>query len=330
MGFGKTKQNKTNNEHEDEMNSSSLFEDIVNATVLEFKKSVTTKLRDLNNFKVNIGGERKLYISYPIHRLVFGKAFGCEFTPKEGKYPFFEIKTLDRLTELFGSKSVLKMNSLGDLALATPVCYLEQLEDNYDKDLARGDLCIPIRQDGDDVHCFFPAGVDNDDKVQPLSSLLQYESSVVPERVQPGFTINIIKKKYVDYVSVASGHNLQEGDQLIVRGKSYDIIAISDDDASTSKVNSRNVIRVDRDFENSCTKQKLRFRKLPMVAGKIVVISCDHLRPHHRVQVVFKPNSGNDGNDHGVVEISFNNMIFNSSGILTQDRALSLAAAKSA
>ena len=85
-------------------------------------------------------------------------------------------------------------------------------DDGYGIKIARGDLCIPLKQDGDCVHCFFPAGVDNDDKIPPLSSLIQYESSVVPEMVQPGFTITIIKNKYVDYVSVASGHNLQEGD----------------------------------------------------------------------------------------------------------------------
>ena len=60
--------------------------------------------------------------------------------------------------------------------------------------------------------------------------------------------------------------------------RAYTIIAISDDDASTSLPNTRNVIRVDRDFENSCNKQKLRFRKKPVIAGKILefVIAYDH------------------------------------------------------
>ena len=113
-----------------------------------------------------------------------------------------------------------------DLALATPVNYVE-IDDN--DEISRGDICIPLKQVGDLVHCFFPAGADDDDKPLPLSSLLQYESSVVPERVQPGFPITIKKGKYVDYVSIPSGHNLVEGDELIVRGKSYNIIAISDD-----------------------------------------------------------------------------------------------------
>ena len=301
---------------------SRLLEEIVGATVREFRKNVVTKLRDMNNFKVNLSGEKKLYTSYPIHRLVFAKSFGCNFTPKEGKYPSFEVTTLRRFRELFGNTAVIKINALGDLALATPVNYVE-IDANNDE-ISRGDICIPLKQVGDLVHCFFPAGADDDDKPLPLSSLLQYESSVVPERVQPGFHITIKKRKYVDYVSIPSGHNLEEGDELIVRGKSYKIIAISDDDASTLEPNTRNVIRVDRDFENGCTKQKLRFRKKPVVAGKILKVSCDCLRPHQKVLVTFKPNL--DGNDHGVVEISFHNMIFNSAGILTQERAISLAA----
>ena len=305
--------------------NSSLLEEIVGDTVREFKKNVVAKLRDMNNFKVNLSGEKKLYLSYPIHRLVFARSFGCNFTPKEGTYPSFEVRTLLRFGELFGDKAIIKINAFGDLALATPVNYVDQIDDN-DK-ISRGDICIPLNQVGDLVHCFFPAGADDDDKPLHLSSLLQYESSVVPERVQPGFPITIKKGKYVDYVSIPSGHNLEEGDDLIVRGKSYNIIAISDDDASTLEPKTRNVIRVDRDFANGCTKQKLRFRKKPVIAGKILEVSCDRLRPHHKVLVTFKPNL--DGNDHGVVEISFHNMIFNSAGILTQDRAISLAAAGS-
>merc|ERR1712062_882284 len=53
----------------------SLYEQIVGATVQEFKKYTATKLRELNGFKENLkAGDKKTYISYPIHRLVFGKA----------------------------------------------------------------------------------------------------------------------------------------------------------------------------------------------------------------------------------------------------------------
>lgn len=117
-----------------------------------------------------------------------------------------------------------------------------------------------------------------------------------------------------------------EGDDLVVRGKSYNIIGISDDDSSTLVPFTRNVIRVNRDFTNNCSNQKLRFKKKPTIAGKILEVSRNQLRPHHKVLVTFKPNS--DGNDHGVVEITFNNVIFNSSGIITQDRAISIATSK--
>ena len=110
--------------------NSSLLEEIVGDTVREFKKNVVAKLRDMNNFKVNLSGENKLYQSYPIHRLVFARSFGCNFTPKEGTYPSFEVRTLHRFGELFGDKAIIKINAFGDLALATPVNYVDQIDDN--------------------------------------------------------------------------------------------------------------------------------------------------------------------------------------------------------
>lgn len=172
----------------------SLYEQIVGATVKEFNKNTITKLRELNGFKENLKGDRKTYISYPIHRLVFGKAFGCKFSQNEGKYPSFELKTLERLNELFGSKAIVKINCFGDLALASPTCYIDQLDEKQKNEFCRGDICIPLKEVKDTVHCFFPAGVDDDDKpLLPLSSLLQFESSVLPERVQPGFSFTIKK-----------------------------------------------------------------------------------------------------------------------------------------
>ena len=295
--------------------------EIAESTVSEFRKNALAKIRDANTFKLNLGAhDKSCYTSYPIHKMVFGKAFGRNFRPYEGVYPSFEIKTLERFMEVFGSKTVVKFNHHGDLALASPVDYLDKSYSIHD----RGDLLIPVREVNDDnVLCFFPAGADETDKLIALSSVVIYEKGIVPEKVQEGFTLTIKKGKHVDYVSIPTGHNLVEGDELIVRGKSYTIIGISEDDASTFEPNTRSVIRVDRDFANNCTRQKLRYRKKPMLSGTLTELPKGHLIPYHRVQFLFKENM--NGNNHGVLDVSFKNMIFNSDGVLTHDRAISVA-----
>ena len=103
-------------------------------------------------------------------------------------------------------------------------------------------------------------------------------------------SITIKIHKYCDYVSIAAGYGLLEGDALIVRGKSYNIIAVTDDDASTFTPNTRNIIRVDRDFVNNCSNQKLRYRRPPKDVGKIVKLPYVDILPHHKVTVQYKAN----------------------------------------
>ena len=54
--------------------------------------------------------------------------------------------------------------------------------------------------------------------------------------------------------------------------------------------------------------------------GKLLVL-LPHLPPHLAVEIMFKPNK-DFVNRHGTFDINFNNIIFNSTGYMTHDRAI--------
>ena len=62
--------------------AASIYEDIVKATVREFSKNMSVKVREQNTFKLSmdVSSSLKKVISYPIHRLVFAKSFGAKLT----------------------------------------------------------------------------------------------------------------------------------------------------------------------------------------------------------------------------------------------------------
>ena len=124
----------------------SFYKSIVEATSNQFEKAVKKRAKELNTFKANVNDPaRKMYTSYPTHKLIFMKTFGSNC---EGIYPNFTITSLERIAEIFGG-----------IAVATPICYFEH---DVNKDILRGDICIPISTSTDSTHSkvFLPGSCD--------------------------------------------------------------------------------------------------------------------------------------------------------------------------
>ena len=71
----------------------SLLESIVNSTVAEFRCDIIKSLKDRNTIPVNINDPtKKKVVSYPIHKLVFARAFACQFNADEKVSPtYYEV-----------------------------------------------------------------------------------------------------------------------------------------------------------------------------------------------------------------------------------------------
>ena len=141
----------------------SLLESIISDTVAEFKINVTQKLKENNTIPVNLGDPpQKRFLSYPIHRCIFAKAFGCTFTPAErvvGSSCFFSIPSLNRIEEIFGCRGLVRFNHFGDMAVISPV--LKAVNSNILID--SGDFLFPIEMIGERIIAFLPSGCDDED-----------------------------------------------------------------------------------------------------------------------------------------------------------------------
>ena len=192
--------------------------------------------------------------------------------------------------------------------------------------LKRGDLVIPIveppvvEQSQQMIKVFVPFGCD-DDSMETVALCELYEdfkSDIFGDIWVEGYAITV--EKGDNFVSLKANHGITAGDYIVVRGKSYRVMVVTDDDCFYPE-GTRNIIRIYGSFENNCTRQRLRFRQMPLLRGKLFQTEFRNLTNHKNVEIKFKQNK-NNRNNHGNAEITFNNAIFNSSGYFTHDRAI--------
>ena len=147
--------------------------------------------------------------------------------------------------------------------------------------------------------------------------MLPIDPSVLPEERLEGFSIQVSKGN--NFVSVKAGHGLEVGDYLVVRGKNYRITDIHPDDCFVKEEGSRNMIYVQKEFDNNVKNQCFRFRKMVFVKGKMVDLKEEHMHRFRGIEIKFKEKNKNS---HGIMELSFSTAVFNSSGYYTRSLAI--------
>ena len=170
---------------------------------------------------------------------------------------------------------------------------------------------------------FVPFGPDESGQsFVPLNQIVPcFTPDILPEIYIEGNPLTIVQGD--DDVSILSGTDIQEGDYLVVRGKSYEVYAKTDDDCFTFSYGVKNRIRIKGTFKNNVKRQRFRYRKMPKLSGVLANVNAQFLKPHNPVDVKFSLNK--NGNNHGLAEVSFFNIIFNEAGFMTQDRAIIIA-----
>ena len=110
------------------------------------------------------------------------------------------------------------------------------------------------------------------------------------------------------------------GDYLVVRGKNYKIIDIHPDDAFCAVEGARNMIYVNRGFENNVNKQAFRFRKMIYIRGKFLSVPVSKLHVFRGTSIRFRENKNE--NNHGFMDLIFSCAVFNASGFYTRSLAI--------
>ena len=289
------------------------FKQIFIDSCKDFKLNVTSKLRELNNFRVSALDVVKTFKSQSIHHQVFKVCF------KEG-----ELGTLRLICKVFGSESMIRFNQHKDLSLVCPLMYVTL---SHNDNLERGDLVIPICKlppltesiEDQNMQIFVPSDSDDLEEASiALDKLLPFDPKVLPEERLVSFGISTRNER--NFVSLKKDHGLNVGDYIVVRGKHYRIVDIHPDDFSTKVEGSRNMIYVDRNFENNTNNQPLRFKRMIYIHGKLLSIPVSKLKVFRGFFVNFTKNK-NDTN-HGEMNIKFSCVVFNSGGFFTRNLAI--------
>lgn len=283
------------------------YQKIFEETCNEFESVMKTRLRENNTFRFTSIDEqpRKIVSSYPVHKLVFDQTFSGVST-----------YTLRQIYRIFDGKAMVKINQHNDIALVTPQMYVTVRLEN--EGLNRGDIVFPVNNllDNEHVQVFVPVGCDEEPvgRVSLRNMLPCLNPNVLQEvRLQD---IKVTVKKGDKFVSIKSGHSINVGDFLVVRGKSYEVTLITDDDCFATVEFSRNVIYVAKAFENNINNQCLRIRRMFCVNGRLTTVKKINLSNYRMFELNFRKN--NYGNSHGSMEMSFSNAVFNSNGFYTR------------
>ena len=132
----------------------------------------------------------------------------------------YKLSSLDRVKTLFSSSNILNFNKYGDFCVLSPMMALKKPVEN----IKAGQLVIPIKDTEHSMSVFVPGDCDdegNNSFTKIYSIIDGLNSSMLPEKYMEGRPITT--KKGQDTISLPAGHNLEEGDYLIVFGKPYEV-----------------------------------------------------------------------------------------------------------
>ena len=298
----------------------SLFGSIVNDAVAEFKVNFLKAFKERNTIKVSISDPlKKKVLSYLIHQAIFVKAFGTEFRMEEQVPDLnvrFKLQSAHRVVEIFGTSPIMTFNKHGDIGLALPVMSVSR---DINHEINKGDLVIPISENNSIIKISVPGGCDEEKPLITLKQILpKLNPSDLPVCHREGNPVTV--KKGNNNISVAADlcSELEEGDYIVIRGRSYEVYAKNNDDCSTPVEGSHNMIRINGCFVNS--QQKFLYRKLPLLSGTIMDVEASFLSSYRPVELTFIANK--KGNNHVSAELTFFDVIFNSFGYITHDHSI--------
>ena len=185
----------------------------------------------------------------------------------------------------------------------------------------RGDLVIPILQTNGITTIFVPGGCDEETPLISLKKILPRLDPIdLPVCYKEGHAVTVKKADNDISDSAEACGDLQEGDYVVIRGRCYEVYVKNNDDCFTPVDGSHNVVWIKGCFANNVTRQKFLYHKLPLVSDTIIDVAASFLSTYRPVEVTFITNK--NGNNHGNADLTFFNLIFNSSGCMTHVRAI--------
>jgi len=291
---------------------------------------LNTKIKDSNRSRSNLANpHNRLAVTHPIHYHIYQALFANKLKDNEqinsNKHSSQHLlETFHRVCVIFNPSTLLKMQSKGDILLICPWVYLNTDIDTGNH-FAKGRLGIPLScypAMGSKVTVFFPSGGPEDmpDVFKPVSVKELFPVQEFPYELVPltNVVTDIAINTEFEFFNAPKGE-IKKGDVIAVSSDRYVVDSVGTDvfkpwtDLVSIGKNNR--------FKRNNKKRPLHFGSLPTIVGKILHIDKKNLGFYHHVDIHFKKQSKFN---HGTLNVSYKNAIFNEAGFLTHDVAIVL------
>ena len=249
------------------------------------------KLRYGNLVRSNFSQPHVKSVFVPdVHRLLFSASFGLKFQLEEKNLdvdnskssPIFNLKTCQRLADVFSSTSLVKCHKSGDITIIARWSFVCQQSPSLPSYITEGALVLPIKYEKDEVICFVPCdGLDPETnnilswvESIPISSLMPFKITDHSNLKVKGMGKETFFSG-TDYTSIPSGQ-VAIGDLIMFRGKVTNEVMSFADDAFAPE-GTRDSVRFKNRFCSNSRKQHFHIFKEPHLQGRILKIPKDLL-----------------------------------------------------
>ena len=301
-----------------------LYKSIVNDCVGNFRSVIIQKVKDSNKAKSTVSDPHKrVVMSYPCHKLIFAAAVDKDFSKEEkvynGRDCQFRLRSLYRVVQILG-ESVVKVKESGDRLFICPWAVISKY--CVIPGLFEGQLVIPLVEEKSGiVTVFIPSGgPEGDDLEIPEGNILYPLSRFIPNclsLIPCSQTIPNIKIDSGDSWFSAQKDVFKALDVISVSNQRYTIESVGED-AFNPRRDLVSIGKNNKFLHNNKTRS-VRLGKMPEFAGKIMKLS--HSDIVFWEYVDFHLKNVNQFN-HGILNVTYKNAVFNLAGYLTHDIAV--------
>ena len=310
------------------------MEKVFKESVANLRKMVVKKVKDNNNIKSNyIEPHHRLCTIPNVHRWWFAKLYGGHFyknefdrgTSTKTNSPLFTLYTLERLLQFVSTETVLKIFPAGDAAIICPLVKINApvtvlFCSESSKTFEEGQLALCLKETETMFYVFFMCnGLEEDDSIPEWVesvNISEVIGTVTPGlyNEEKGRGIIDLDPKMRDCSFVDAEQEVEDGDILRIRGSYYEVLGVGIDPALNPR--GKKCIRFTRDFPKKEMKCKYWVIKPPKLYGKLAWVSKSVFDVYRRLQMQLKKM---DENNFGVLEVKFQNSVFNKLGFLVHD-----------
>ena len=301
-------------------------------SVRHTKEVVDKKLVDSNTSKcTQLQPHHRLVIIPNIAKLIFSYIFIKMMKTSEkvdsGTSMKYAVRSLERVVEVFGVEVLVKLAKGSSVLIINPwikikndVCVF--FNDKKRHFLQKGLLCIPIRDLGKSMLCFFPSiGLNSDDEIPmwvsefklsdlglnlPTTSLLKIEGQG---------KVNLCAGDDEVTIPNVDGQDIKEGHFIMVRQEMYQVLGI----CPAFNYPGKFYVRFTENIRKNAKNAQYDIYKSPVIKGNMVSLPKSILEDYRPVQVSLEKI---DQNDFGTMNVRYQNSCFNVLGFLTHDNAV--------